>query len=152
MSEPLRIRVYGYPVAQGRPRFTTRGGFPRAYDPANSRDWKRTVHSAASEIVAQNSARFPMQGPLAMRLTFHLLRPTSLPKKVLHHTKRPDADNLCKAVKDSLSGCVYRDDAQIVALTVFKGYGPQPGVEIEVQELTGAELVTQESRQEGIAR
>src|SRR3989304_3260779 len=55
--------------------------------------------------------------PLAMALTFHLPRPRSLPKRITEHTKRPDLDNLVKAIKDALRGIVYHDDAQIVRLT-----------------------------------
>lgn len=37
------FEVPGEPVAQGRPRFSRRGGFITAYDPAKSRNYKSAV-------------------------------------------------------------------------------------------------------------
>ena len=72
-------------------------------------------------------------GPLALKLYFHLPRPKSLPKKVRHHIKKPDADNLCKAIKDACRGILYRDDSQIVTLVVTKEYGDPPRVTIGLE-------------------
>lgn len=125
--------VYGSPVAQGRPRFFRRGNFVGAYDPDKSRDWKRTVMAQALEQLGGQAEIH--DGPLTLKLFFHLPRPKSLPKKVQHHIKKPDADNLAKAIKDALRGVVYRDDSQIVALEVRKAYGDPPRVLIGVEEI-----------------
>jgi len=131
----LDLRVYGLPVAQGRPRARAFrvGAFTRVsvYDPANSKDWKRTVQAQALE----RKPATPAEGPLSMSLAFLLPRPKSLPKRERHHIKKPDADNLAKAVKDALRGVVYRDDSQIVDLHVTKGYDPAPGVVIRVERV-----------------
>lgn len=125
----LDVRVYGLPVAQGRPRaFRAPGGHVRLYDPATSRDWKRTV---LAQVLAVKPER-PADGPVAMTLVFVLPRPKSLPKRVEHPTTRPDLDNLTKAIKDALRGVVYRDDSQVVQLAARKVYGAAPGVEIRV--------------------
>jgi len=124
-------RVLGYPVAQGRPRaFKTPAGFVRVYDPENSRDWKRTVQS---QVIAEwPRGTPPFDCAVTLELVFHLPRPKSLPKKVVHHTKRPDLDNLAKAVKDALRSIVYRDDSLVVELHVRKVFGERPGVEIRI--------------------
>lgn len=109
-------------------------GHVRAYDPATSRDWKRTIQ--AQVLPARPNGL--LAGPLPLTLAFELPRPKSLPKKVRHHTKRPDVDNLVKAVKDALRGIVYADDAQIVRLEARKGYGDAPGVLIELAVLEDA--------------
>ena len=70
-----------------------------------------------------------------MQLYFHLPRPKSLPKRVVHHVKKPDADNLAKAIKDAMRGVVYKDDSQIVELIVRKQYGDPPRVVIAVEEI-----------------
>ena len=36
------------------------------------------------------------------------------------HTKRPDADNVAKAILDALNGHAYNDDSAIALLTVRK--------------------------------
>lgn len=128
----LDARVFGLPVAQGRPRaFKTPAGQVRVYDPANARDWKRTVQA---QVLTQKPPE-PVEGPLAVALRFVLPRPRSLPKREVFPAKRPDAENLAKAVLDAMQGVVYRDDSQIVRLTIAKDYGPSPGVVIRVERV-----------------
>ena len=50
------------------------------------------------------------------------------------HTKRPDLDNLAKAVKDALKGVIYADDSQIVEAHLFKRYG-EPQVKVQIKSL-----------------
>ena len=50
----------------------------------------------------------------------------------LWHTKKPDADNVVKAVFDGMNGVVWRDDVQAVDLVVRKRYGATPGVFVRV--------------------
>lgn len=121
--------VYGLPVAQGRPRATVIAGHAHVYDARTSRDWKRLVAWTAAQ---QRPAKL-FDGPLDVAMHFRLPRPKSLPKRVRHHIKRPDLDNLAKAVKDALRGVVYRDDAQVIWLLVAKEYGEAPGVRISVR-------------------
>ena len=134
----FRCRVHGYPVPQGRPKAFIPKGWtrPTVYDPATSRDWKRTVNSQ----VLDAKPGPPMKGALTVRLVFVLLRPPSVSeKKRPFPTVKPDAENLSKAVLDAIKGVVYLDDAQIVDLRVRKEYGEQPGVEIDVEELPGGQ-------------
>jgi len=126
------IQVYGMPVAQGRPRaFKTPRGRVRVYDPSTSRDWKRTVQA---QVILAWKPRDPLVGPLQLALVFSLPRPKTLPKRIVQHTKRPDVDNLAKAILDAVRGILFRDDSAIVSLTVIKRYGESPGMEIAVTE------------------
>lgn len=128
----LDLSVYGIPVPQGRPRARAYrvGAATRVqvYDPATSRDWKRTVLAQ----VLEHKPPTPVEGPLSMTLHFFLPRPRSLPKRVEFPTTRPDLDNFAKAVLDALRGVIYRDDAQIVHLSVSKHYNDVPGVSIRL--------------------
>ncbi|HHD2713896.1 RusA family crossover junction endodeoxyribonuclease [Clostridium perfringens] len=36
--------------------------------------------------------------------------------------KKPDADNIAKIILDSLNGIAYKDDSQIIELSVIKRY------------------------------
>ena len=123
--------VYGSPVAQGRPRFVRRGNFVGTYDPANSRDWKRTVQSQL--LTALDDKPEIHEGALSLQLHFYLPRPKSLPKRAKDHIKKPDVDNLAKGVKDAMKGIVYRDDSQVVELLVRKEYNTTPRVVIGVE-------------------
>ena len=133
----LHARIIGLPVPQGRPRaFKVPTGQIRMYDPKTSRTWKTDIKN---QVLAMPDRKPPSSAPLAMRLRFFLPRPKTLPKRVHLHTKKPDCDNLGKAVKDSIGkGVTYYDDSQIVALVIVKEYSAEPGVEIEVWELPQA--------------
>jgi len=128
----IDLTVYGNAVPQGRPRFATikkRTGqsFAHVYDPKTSKDWKENVRQQA--II--NKVPF-LNGALSMSIHFCLPRPQSLPKKVKYHVKRPDLDNLVKAIKDALRGIAYKDDSQIFSLFCLKNYGEPPRVEIQI--------------------
>lgn len=121
--------IYGNPRAQGRPKFARRGKFVTAYDPKDSRDYKNNV---AAQIVAHKPV-FMAEGPLSVRMLFHLPRPKTLSKKITRPVKKPDIDNLVKGVFDSMKGIVWGDDSQVVELIAGKAYAlEEPHVTITV--------------------
>lgn len=111
------IKILGNPVAQGRPRAFRRGSFIGMYDPKKSKDWKSTV---ARQAVQQGASM--LSGALKMDLIFFMPRPKSLSKKIIYHTKKPDLDNLVKAIKDALEGICYKNDSQVVESSEKKIY------------------------------
>lgn len=79
MSEIL-ITIPGEPCAQGRPRISTAGGFPRAYDPAKSRNYKAFVKLIAQEEIPVQGWRYT-ELPLAVTITAYMSIPSSKSKK-----------------------------------------------------------------------
>lgn len=75
--------------------------------------WRNEVAKVAQEEWTNE----PMSGALQASLTFYLPKPK---KRTSPPTSKPDIDKLARAVLDSLSKIVYRDDAQITMLTVRK--------------------------------
>jgi len=146
VKEPIRIRVYGFPLAWMRPRAQRAGGFIRFFTHPKMEDWKRTVQA---QVIPVKPATL-LQGALSVTMRFHLARPQSLPKKVVHHTKKPDVENCAKAILDYLTGLIYRDDAQVCELHLTKAYSDQPGVEIEVVELSESRPVAAAPEQEAL--
>ena len=132
----ITLMIKGIPVPQGRPRFrivTPRGKKPFAscYDPTTSREWKEEVKRQAIA-----SGLKSLDGALSMELIFYMPRPKSLPKKVEHHVKKPDVDNLAKAVKDAMEGVFYKNDSQVCTLKVKKVYCEEhPGVHVRIEAL-----------------
>jgi Holliday junction resolvase RusA-like endonuclease len=126
--------IPGIPVAKGRPKLSTRGGFARAYTPAKTRDYETVV-----ALYGRNAIKTPLDGPLCVDLTFTLPIPSSIPKKRLEsiigspHIKRPDLDNLCKGVLDGLNEIAWLDDSQICELHCRKIYGNYPGVVVVIK-------------------
>lgn len=131
--------VSGLPIAQGRPRFKVirMGQFTnvRAYDPERSVTWKEHVRAQAKMWAGPSAHELLNGSPMALHLRFVLPRPRNIPKRVTQHVKKPDLDNLVKAVKDALTGVLYARDSQVVTLVAHKVYGKKPGVHIAVKEV-----------------
>lgn len=132
------LTVLGDPVPQGRPRvFVPKGGkFPIATDPPKSRKWKQEIRYAAQKRVEESGHQMWKETPLFIEMYFFLLRPKSLSKKIHLPFRRPDLDNLEKAVLDALQGVVYDDDSRIVRKTSEKIFHPlgRCGVELTITD------------------
>lgn len=64
-----------------------------------------------------------------------------------HHTAGGDIDKLVRAVLDAMTKVVYADDAQVVALlSVWKLYGPQAGLWVQVREASPIHLLPSPER------
>jgi Holliday junction resolvase RusA-like endonuclease len=115
--------VPGEPVAQPRVKAVNQGGFTRVYTPATAKPYKDAVR-----MVAMGHWRIPpCNGPVSVHINFLFPRPKSktwkrraMPR--LPHAKKPDLDNLAKAVLDALNGLVFSDDSQVVHLVLRKSY------------------------------
>jgi len=119
--------IFGTPKAQPRPRAFARNGKARMYDPGTAEAWK-------SDIAEQTKKLHDMQleGPIKVSLYFLMERPKShfntdgkslKPNSPRYFTKKPDADNLAKAVLDALTAMgVWKDDSQVVILDVTKSW------------------------------
>jgi Holliday junction resolvase RusA-like endonuclease len=100
----------------------------RFYDSDVADVWKRQVMLAIIE--AASTHKWALQwGPVAVELRFAMPRPKShsgmkglKPSAPVVHIQKPDSDNLCKLLLDQItrSGRVWRDDSQVVSLTVHK--------------------------------
>lgn len=129
------FEVVGLPLPQGRARARVvqpygQRAYARFYDPPRSANWKQTIMLQA---LPYRPAK-PSERAIFLRLTFRMPRPKSLAKRVSQHTKKPDLDNLVKAVQDALRGVFYRDDSQIAELQAVKRYSPTPGVTVAVSD------------------
>jgi Holliday junction resolvase RusA-like endonuclease len=137
MIQDISFTVFMVPVAKGRPKFSSVGGFSRAYTP------KKTI-TAENNILAQSmpfKPAVPLQDWAAVSIRCFMPIPASFSKKdrlkaiggEMRHTKKPDLDNLAKTCLDSLNGVFFRDDSIICALAVSKSYHVNPCVEISIQ-------------------
>lgn len=135
----INFTVYGEPVAQGRPKFTTVSGFAKAYDPAKSKDYKHYVRFEALKVKPD----VLLDGALQLRVVTYRSIPKSFSKKKtelalngnLRPVTKPDIDNIVKGIKDSLKGVIWKDDSQVVSLEGSKWYSDNPRVEIIIKEV-----------------
>ena len=137
----MQFTVYGEPVAKGRPKFSRQGNFVRSYTPTKTTNYENLVKLSYAE--ACRGLNNPLEGEVSMRIDAFFSIPKSTSKKkrelmntgLINHTKRPDADNIAKAICDALNKVAYADDSQIVHLEVNKYYSDIPRVEITIEEV-----------------
>lgn len=142
------FRYDGEPVGKGRPRVTARGGkFAHAYTPKKSKDFEDAIRFAFMSSTCEKMPVYDKEIPLKAEMVFGFSVPKSYSKKrrkacldgLEMHTKKPDADNVCKSCLDALSGVAFFDDSQVVSLVLEKRYAEEPFVEIGIYPLENAD-------------
>ena len=135
------IKVLGEPVGKGRPRFSTKGGFPRAYTPAKTESYQKSIKAEYLENYIP--LLFAPNTPLLIIVNAFMPIPKSTSKKNrismleghIRPMKKPDADNILKAAMDALNGVAYEDDKQLVSTSCNKWYSEVPRTEIIIEEI-----------------
>lgn len=136
----IRLVVPGTPQGKGRARFSTRGGFARAFTPEKTVAYEGLIALTGQQAMA---GREPIAAPVYVTVTAFFQIPASWPKKrkaaalagLSWHTSKPDGDNILKAVGDGLNGIVWKDDSQVALSKVIKQYAETPRLEIFVEPL-----------------
>lgn len=125
----LIVTVNEKPYGKKRARLARFGKFAHAYDPAENKAYARRVVAEFSKKY-NKEVKFKEGVPLMMVVVADFPVPEYLPKKTqeamrakeLYPTKRPDVDNVAKAIMDSMNKVAYYDDQQIVGFFVVKKY------------------------------
>ena len=134
----VTFRVDGQPHAKGRPRFTRKGGFVRAYTDEKTLAYESIIRLAAQKSMGGSE---PLKTALDAFIYISFAVPLSYSKKrkeaclngLERHTKKPDIDNVVKAVLDGCDKVIFENDSQIINLYVTKKYG-EPYVEVLIRE------------------
>ena len=136
----MKITIPGDPVAQGRPRFYRMGEHVQTVDPPKSRNWKAT---AQHHMRLQCAKPIPAKVPVELSIEVVFRCPVSdyrkrKPREWRWRTKRPDLDNVIKAIKDAGNGVLWLDDNQIVeihASKIIAAQGEPPMILLDVVEI-----------------
>ena len=133
------------PMPMPRPKVTTRGKHAHAYMPKKARQY---IDNCAV-IMGAHWRQPPMEGPVAVYVTFVHKRPMRLNRRAdppgrLWRDRRPDIDNLIKASLDSAQGAgVIADDGQVVlveARDMYGAKGERGKIEIEIMPIVACAL------------
>lgn len=137
MRDPITITLHCEPLGQPRARFRRwqaadgRSGVS-TYDPAKARTWKGEAKACYLDQLRELGIGPPLfpEGALVLDVlavftcpTSHFRKREPLPRR--WHTKKPDGDNVVKAIKDSAKGVLWLDDAQVAVTTITKVIGAQ---------------------------
>lgn len=126
----MRIKhfiVTGDPQGKARPRL----GRNHTYTPPKTAQYEAFVRLSYNLQVRDKK---PLEGAVKAQIEAYF-KPAQSASKTdkekmysgeLRPTKKPDIDNITKAIYDSLNGLAYRDDSQIVFEQVTKRYINSP--------------------------
>lgn len=120
---------------KGRPRFARQGTFVKTYTDAKTLTYEKSIQTYAKQAMGSTS---PLIGAVAAYLHIGIPIPPSYSKTrqkaciegLERPTKKPDIDNIVKAVLDGMNGIVYLDDKQVVDLHLTKVYSETEGINI----------------------
>ena len=133
--------IPGPVVGKQRPKFSTVGGYAKAYTPKKTRDYEQKVKDCYLD--EYQPLRWTDKEPLEIIVNAYFEIPKTASKKaktemLLHGypTKKPDADNILKSIADSLNNLCYADDCQIVSATVNKIWSEEPKCEVTIREVS----------------
>lgn len=128
--------VPGTPAPQGSKKYVGhRNGRPVLIESSKKvQPWRTAV---AGVFTYTNQP--PIDAPVTVTVEFIMPRPKSLPKKIIHHVRKPDLDKLIRSTLDGLSGVAYTDDNRVNTIHATKRYqqpGEQTGANITVEQNT----------------
>lgn len=138
----VAFTVPGEPQGKGRAKIVKIGGLSRMATPEKTVAYEGLIALAAK----QSMAGMPLlDGACAIDVTAVCSVPASWSKKKraealagsLRPTKKPDGDNVLKAVCDGINGVVWADDVQAVDQRVRKVYGEAPELRVTVARIGG---------------
>lgn len=133
----VEFMVLGAPKGKERPRAAKLRDRTIVYTPKKTKDYEREIATAY-----RTQCRGIFSGAVAIEIHAYYEIPKSASRKRVldmvsdreRPTKKPDGDNIAKAVCDALNGVAYKDDSQVVDLTVRKYYSKFPHVQVFISE------------------
>ena len=140
--KPVSFVVPGEAVGKGRPRVSTIGGHARMFTPTKTANYETLIALAAQQAM---QGRELIAGPVLLEMKIFVSVAASWSKKKraealsgdVMPTKKPDADNVLKAICDGINGIVFKDDVQVVNVSLSKRFSETPGVSVRVVPLEG---------------
>lgn len=131
----MEFTVDGEPQGKARPRFSRVSGC--AYTPAKTTAYENKIKAAflvagGRRIPAGHYVRVAVEAYFGVPKYYSKKRRLACRENAELPAKKPDADNILKAVLDALNGLAYEDDKQVVSLTCKKKYAPDGEGSIKV--------------------
>jgi len=117
------------PRGKGRPRFRSCGKFVQTYTDKVTKLYEKELIELSSSYAPLE----PFSGPISINTIFYKKKPKCYPKRITQWTKKPDLDNMEKALWDAFNGIFWIDDAQIVDNSSSKRYSDHGHIDIIIR-------------------
>ena len=131
------FEVPGKVIGKGRPRLNSYTGI--VYTPTRTKDYESLVEQYFL-------LKYPRFKVFEGRIKVSIIACFSIPKTTkkadinemlennISPTKKPDIDNIVKAILDSMNKFAFKDDNQITKLEVEKKYALEDKVYVKIEE------------------
>lgn len=131
------FEVPGKIVGKGRPRINTNTGI--TYTPTTTKDYETLIQQY---FLIKYPRYIPIKDRVKVEIVAYMGIPKSTPKKEIEKmldntispTKKPDIDNIVKAILDALNKFAYYDDNLVCKIDVEKKYNATEKIYIKVEE------------------
>ena len=135
----ISFTVHGTPQPQGSAKAFIPKGWKRAVitsDNKKLKPWRQDVAAMASEQMQLSVMHgHPLECAVAVTCRFFFPKPKSTSKRITRKITKPDVDKLLRAALDSMTGIVFRDDAQVVESHIYKEFAQGPSAQFTVETL-----------------
>ena len=126
--------IDGEPYGQSCPRFNHKTDTTCNTD--KSREYRELVRLKALKKIKE-----PLKGAVEVEIwavfappkSWNKAKTAQAYKQRIFPLKKPDANDIAKAILDGLNGIAFADDAQVARLAVNKMYGEEPHVLVEIR-------------------
>lgn len=136
----VKFFVEGEPQGKARPRVTRNGTFT----PKKTREYESFVremflrtYPAFKPFAEGTPLNVIIIAKFRIPKSYSNANKTKIAEGTIYPTKKPDADNIAKAILDPLNGIVFHDDKQVVDCLIQKRYALSDediGVQIYIGE------------------
>lgn len=134
----VKITIPGEPQGKERPRFNAKKKI--TYTPQKTKNYEEFI---ATIYKLQGRHFFTGCVKADIKAYYRIPKSDSKNKRQLkldgkiRPSKKPDVDNIIKAVLDALNGVAYTDDAAIVEANIKKYYSNDPRIELTLEDVEG---------------
>ena len=126
--EEIHFTIRLEPRGKGRPRFRKVGEFVQTYTDKATKEYENDIRDLSGRYAPVE----PFSGPIEIETIFYKKKPKCYPKKITKWTKKPDLDNMEKALWDSFDGLFWEDDAQVISSISSKQYSDIASIEVKM--------------------
>lgn len=161
LDQAVLVVLEGDPVGKARPRFTTIGGFVRTYTDPKTAAYEELIQQEVLRLIGGQAlidhtkqikrrtfieaykdfgGQPVFAGPVRVEMEiYHPIRASwTKAKKAaalaghIAPTLKPDPDNVAKIWFDAFNDCMWKDDTQVIRMSVERSFSESPSVLVRV--------------------
>ena len=137
----ITFTIYGKPIAKKRHRafYNPKKKYIQTYQDKSAVVEENLIRTEALKVRPEKL----IEGAVELFVCCYYMIPKVTSKKKIdamkrdqiRPTKKPDLDNIVKAIKDACTKIIWRDDSQVVTIIARKFYADVPRTVVNIQEI-----------------